>query len=110
MEREGFCLCNRLDKSGPLALLRYDGKLLGQPHARTRYRKGPHQQLREVSFPVEVLGVVLDLWNKSGVPVWHRPPDSFPKYLESSGEIPFHNVSPAKEPRLLEQVTAGNGT
>ena len=110
VEREDFCLCQRLDKPGPLLLKRYDGRVFGQDHAGTRYRKGPDQQPEDVSFPVEVLGVVIALWDKSGTPVWHRPPESFPESPEPGGEIPFHNVSPVKEPHLLEQATAQDKT
>lgn len=110
VEREDFCVCCRLDKPGPVLVKRYDGRVFGQDHAGTRYRKGPDQQPEDVSFPVEVLGVVIALWDKSGALKWYRTPDSFPKYSEPGGEIPFHNVSPVKEPCLLVQVTDGNGT
>lgn len=110
VEREDFCLCRRLDQPGPLLVKRYDERAFGQPCAGTRYKSSGDRRRVDVSFPVEVLGVVIALWDKSGTPVWHRPPESFPESPEPGGEIPFHNVSPVKEPHLLEQATAQDRT
>lgn len=110
VEREDFCLCRRLDQPGPLLVKRYDGRAFGQPCVGTRYKSSGDRRRVDVSFPVEVLGVVIALWDKSGTPVWHRPPESFPESPEPGGEIPFHNVSPVKEPHLLEQATAQDRT
>ena len=106
VEREDFCLCRRLDQPGPLLVKRYDGRAFGQPCAGTRYKSSGDRRRVDVSFPVEVLGVVFSLWDERGALKWQQPPDTFPDRLDPGGEIPFWNVSPVKEPRLLEQVTA----
>lgn len=82
-ELHDFCLCQSLDKPGPLLIKQYNGVVFGQHHAGTRYAKRPGETVVDVAFPVKVLGWYLPFGagtaRKNGGFPWKASPRKAPK-------------------------------
>lgn len=89
-----FCLCQRLDKPGPLLVKQYDGVAFGQHHAGTRFAKRLGEMVVDVSFPVKVLGVVFAVYDKEGRKKWRLPLESFPQEGAKGETVQFRNAMP----------------
>ena len=93
-ELHDFCLCQSLDKPGPLLIKQYNGVVFGQHHAGTRYAKRPGETVVDVAFPVKVLGVVFALWGRDGQEKWRLPLESFPQKDTKAETVLFRNGTP----------------